>query len=636
MDIIAFFRQHNIIIDTNNLPCTFPFCSSDNKQYYVYIDFESITISNTIQTGDNTQTNAICYGCLKYTNNLLLLTVMYNSTYCVHCDEHYDVIKYKSNDQLIIDLNINSGKDKLKKMLYIFLISVQYKIPAKDPNYNRIARIIIANSGIAQLETNDEAYFISCIQEILKSSVRAVQNKFDYFMYEYVGYCAILSIHKNINNIRLFDTNNVEEIKNCIANLYNSSETNKNFAIIPISANKHISTLIVDILVHTNKLHKITYSFDSSLYHYLDGSLNSMISDEHKLSLVSLQLSNCCGYWTLYCVEECIKMNSLEQIKTSFLNWKMQLNIACRVSALIDAKWQSDDLIVYSSNNNNINDIKELNNYIRINIKDTNNYFLLDKNNVYKTTCFNLEQLYLKVKEQDTSLSISHNDMEMLANQVVKQKYNLFNIRQNIIENTFNILNKYKPQIELYKTAITTDNETAKKLFCNYFIKIYRYSEILCNNVNMQYIYLNDISMPQNSKQYKEYSILYKQNSDKLKLIIYSEIPNYLQEYYKFKDTNLSNSSETFETYFNYLYNYYTKLIYGNNVAKYDNKNINHSQLITLQDPTRTQAPQQEIQNQDNNKQQENSNTPQMTTLSHIKKQLDKKEHDKTSQIVNL
>ena len=122
-------------------------------------------------------------------------------------------------------------------------------------------------------------------------------------------------------------------------------------------------------------------------------------------------------------IEECSKITAIEEVKRQFKTGEMQLKVACKVSGIIDAKdikliYELKDPL-YNEGDDNLKSFIEDN--ILIKVKDTNKYFLLDRKNIYKSTCVDLEAIYNLIQQEDSQLIISDDDLTKLKEQVIKQ-----------------------------------------------------------------------------------------------------------------------------------------------------------------------------------------------------------------------
>ena len=96
----------------------------------------------------------------------------------------------------------------------------------------------------------------------------------------------------------------------------------------------------------------------------------------------------------------------------------MQLKVACKVSEIIDTSFGNNGLLQRIEQEK---EYKGDNNYITINIKDTNKYFLLDKKNIYKSLCVNLKSIS-KLLAENKDIEISQDDLKSLREESKNQR----------------------------------------------------------------------------------------------------------------------------------------------------------------------------------------------------------------------
>ena len=227
----------------------------------------------------------------------------------------------------------------------------------------------------------------------------------------------------------------------------------QNFAIIPVCADGHISTLLLDLRIGNilGPIRGRLYSFDSSLYHYDQNIFGDSISEDHKLSTQSLQLTGCCGYWTSCFIEECSRITNIKEIKKQFETGEMQLKVACKVSNIIDKGVGNNRLLQRIEQKG----YEGGDNYITINIKGTNKYFLLDGENIHKSTCVDLEAIYNLIQQEKSQLEVVGDGLAKLKEQIVKQNQELFKIKQTRI-------NEIKEQIEHLNGILKRESHICK------------------------------------------------------------------------------------------------------------------------------------------------------------------------------
>lgn len=403
--------------------------------------------------------------------------------------------------------------------------------------------ININEVGEPQIAKNENG--IEFINNILKQQVQK-SDGFDYGLYSQLNYSwIILKCQQHINNIRLFPKLGKEYFSKPkklydflpgfgLQLLQQNDPFKQNFAIIPVCTDGHISTLLLDlkngdILQPTSER---LYSFDSSLYHYDQNIFGDSISEDHKLSTQSLQLTGCCGYWASCFIEECSKITDIEEVKQQFKTGEMQLKVACRVSEIIDKGIRNNGLLQRIEQERH----EGSDNYIEINIKDTNKYFLLDKENIYKSTCVDLEAIYNLIQQEDSQLEILGDGLAKLEEQIVKQNQKLFKIKQTRINEIKEQIKSINDVLEvelciyklnnLYYKLLATQNgpkfvealkintDVRDKLFCSNLAKLEYLKNKFYFNVNSQHRYLTtqiDFNN-ENDLEYLEECQLYDNN----------------------------------------------------------------------------------------------------------------------------
>ena len=358
--------------------------------------------------------------------------------------------------------------------------------------------LIIKVNGIGKPQIVKNENGIEFINNILKQQIQK-SDGFDYGLHNQLNYSRTVLKCQYINSIRLFQElgnkyfSQLTDLDDFLSGfglqlLQQNDLSKPNFAIIPVCANGHISTLLLD-LRRDNILEPISerlYSFDSSLYHYDQNIFGGLITKDHKLSAQSLQLTGCCGYWTSCFIEECSKITDIEEIKKQFKTGEMQLKVACKVSEIIDVKdtkliYELKDPL-YNEGDDNLKSFIEDN--ILVKIKDTNKYFLLDRENIYKSTCVDLTAII--TQQENSQLIISDNNLAKLKEQVIKQNQELFNMKQKRIE-------EFKEQIEFIKDILETEPDKGErdKLFCDNLAKLEYLKNRIKLNSDRQWEYLS-------------------------------------------------------------------------------------------------------------------------------------------------
>ena len=127
------------------------------------------------------------------------------------------------------------------------------------------------------------------------------------------------SIFENVKDPDTIKLNSEYEDNNkAILNAYNLPSTEDkpepNFAIIPIVANAHISTIVIYLRDEASREEKnILNFFDTSGSHIRLQNKSDL--GKLRLNRQSLQLTGCCGYWTSCFIEECSKITDIKEIK---------------------------------------------------------------------------------------------------------------------------------------------------------------------------------------------------------------------------------------------------------------------------------------------------------------------------------
>lgn len=256
-----------------------------------------------------------------------------------------------------------------------------------------------------------------------------------------------------------------------------------NFAIVPIMAEGHISTMLIDLRRNFRGKPKDRLNFfDTSGGHI---SLKDKNLKHLRLNKQNLQLTGCCGYWNSSFIEECSKIEDIKEIKKQFQTGEMQLKIACRVSNIIDMnrhqhnigfikqihlplqvademsseEYEVGNFIVKRVDSNIEVSSKEYeaikkcktSNFIEIKVKDTNKYFLLDRENIYKSLCLDLKGIS-KLLAENECMKISQNDLKLLKEESKRQ-------RESMIDKINGLC---QPIIDEAKSSIDQVNEILK------------------------------------------------------------------------------------------------------------------------------------------------------------------------------
>ena len=129
----------------------------------------------------------------------------------------------------------------------------------------------------------------------------------------------------------------------------------------------------------------------------------------------------------------------------------MQLKVACKVSEIIDKGVRNNRLLQRIEREG----YKGNDDYITIKIKYTNKYFLLDRKNIYKSTCVDLEAIYNLIQQESSQLEILGGGLAKLKEQIVKQNQKLFKIKQTRI-------NEIKEQIEHLNGILKRESHMCK------------------------------------------------------------------------------------------------------------------------------------------------------------------------------
>lgn len=471
--------------------------------------------------------------------------------------------------------------------------------------------LVIKINGIGkpQIEKNENG--IDFINNILRQQIQK-SDGFNYGLCNQLNYSWIMLKCQHANNIRLFPELGKEYFSKPMTNLKdflsdfglellqnNEPQNDKpkpNFAIIPVSTNGHISTLLFDLRPDiSQQIPERLYSFDSSLCHYDQNIFGDSISKDHKLSTQSLQLTDCCGYWTSCFIEECSKITDIREIKKQFETGEMQLKVACGVSNIIDKGVGNSGLLQRIKQEG---EYKCDNDCIAIKVKGTNKYFLLDRENVYKSTCVDLEAIYNLIQQGKSQLEVVGDGLAKLEEQIVKQNQKLFNIKQKKIEEIKKQIEPIKEilemELEMYKlnnshheklamlnssqsieaskTLINVD--ALNKLFCSNLAKLEYLKDKFYSNVRQQHEYLSTQGKLgyNNSKEYLGQYQLYI-NSCKT----FDSYNDAFNAYNTHKE-KLQQSSPDLKDYFEQQQQYYKQLLV---VEQRNIKNIrnNYSQI---------------------------------------------------------
>ena len=189
-----------------------------------------------------------------------------------------------------------------------------------------------------------------------------------------------------------------------------------NFAIVPIIAKGHISTMLIDLRKNFQGGLKDRLNFFDTSGAHID------LKDEDlkhlRLNKQNLQLTGCCGYWTSCFIEECSEIEDIEEVKQQFKTGEMQLKVACRVSEIIDKGVGSNGLLQRIEQEG---EYKGSDDHITINIKGTNKYFLLDKENIYKSICVDLKGIS-KLLAKNEFIKISQDNSKSLKKESKNQR----------------------------------------------------------------------------------------------------------------------------------------------------------------------------------------------------------------------
>ena len=475
--------------------------------------------------------------------------------------------------------------------------------------------LVIKINGIGkpQIEKNENG--IDFINNILRQQIQK-SDGFNYGLYNQLNYSWIMLKCQHANNIRLFPELGKEYFSKPMTNLKdflsdfglellqnNEPQNDKpkpNFAIIPVSTNGHISTLLFDLRPDiSQQIPERLYSFDSSLCHYDQNIFGDSISKDHKLSTQSLQLTDCCGYWTSCFIEECSKITDIREIKKQFETGEMQLKVACGVSNIIDKGVGNSGLLQRIKQEG---EYKGDNDCIAIKVKGTNKYFLLDRENVYKSTCVDLEAIYNLIQQGKSQLEVVGDGLAKLEEQIVKQNQKLFNIKQQKIEEIKKQIEPIKEilemELEMYKLnnshheklamlnssqsieASKTLINTLNELFCSNLAKLEYLKDKFYSNARQQHEYLSTQGKLgyNNSKEYLGQYQLYI-NSCKT----FDSYNDAFNTYSTHKE-KLQQSSPNLKDYFEQQQQYYKQLIVV------ERRNIKNTQNDYYQIPNTNQS----------------------------------------------
>ena len=489
--------------------------------------------------------------------------------------------------------------------------------------------LIVKVNGIGkpQIEKKENTA-INSINNILRQQVQK-SDGFNYGLYNQLNYSRVVLECQHIDNIRLFQELGSEYFSESkklydflsdfgLELLQNNEPQNdklqndkskQNFAIIPVCADGHISTLLLDLRPNiSQQIPERLYSFDSSLYHYDQNIFSGLITEDHKLSRQSLQLTGCCGYWTSCFIEECFEIEDIEEVKRQFETGEMQLKVACKVSEIIDMNRSQHNIgfikqihLPLQIADEISSEEYEASNFIEIKFKGTNKYFLLDEENIHKSTCVDLEAIYNLIQQEKSQLEVVGDGLAKLKEQVIKQNQELFNMKQEKIEEIKKQIEPIKEilkmEVKMYKLNKLHHEKLAmlnslqsveaskklmnidilNKLFCDNLAKFEHLKKRIKLNSDRQREYL----LIQGELGYnysKEYSTQYQLYTNSCKT--FKSYNNTFNEYNKHKE-ELQQSSPSLKDYFEQQQQYYNKLLV---VEQRNIKNIrnNYSQIPNI------------------------------------------------------
>ena len=371
------------------------------------------------------------------------------------------------------------------------------------------------------------------------------------------------------------------------------------FPIIP-PGGKSCQCGIVDLSNNNKPLKDRLYSFDSSLYHYDPDIFGGFLKDDHKLSVESLQMGDCCALWTYNCSEECLKCKNIDELLIKFKDCKIQAEVANKVSDIIDKTLCNNKCVKFKNGFN----VDQMCGSYCVNLKSVSKIItdIFDKDQTPDTS---VKKRALKF-DLETNLSLLrpnkeqqfHNKFDIMLLDRAKRMYN----KAENISKQITCIKVCNNSVGTISSKADINEPEAKKLV-ELFAQFNYYKDLTTGNTTVANECLSELHTNDYYKDCGEYSKFNNTEYNNLTAMYNNIDTGIYQQLTTYTCVNDNNQNITYEQYYNEKKKYYDSVNrdkVGFGCSSNLTKSISGLSRITAQnmDSSTTIAPSQQISGQ--------------------------------------